>query len=88
MPDSLPNTGSADYPLNSTFLGFDYSRNKIGIAVGQRLTGTARPLMTLKSHQKKINWSAIEKMLQQWHPVALIVGLPLTMDGEQQQTTQ
>ncbi|MCK5697978.1 MAG: Holliday junction resolvase RuvX [Gammaproteobacteria bacterium] len=77
-----------DYPLTSTFLGFDYSQNKIGIAVGQRLTGTANPLTTLLSPHKHINWSGIDNIIEQWHPVALIVGLPLTMDGEEQETTQ
>ncbi len=77
-----------DYPLNSTFLGFDYSQNKIGIAVGQHLTGRARGISTLKSPNKKINWPAIEELLQQWHPVALIIGLPLTMDGKEQETTE
>lgn len=84
----MPDNKNMDYPLNSTFLSFDYSQNKIGIAVGQRLTGTARGLMTLKSHQKKVDWSAIEELLQQWNPAALIVGLPLTMDGEEQETTE
>ncbi len=77
----------ADYPITSTFLAFDYSQNKIGIAVGQRLTGTANPLSTIMSPHKKIDWSAIEKIIAQWHPVALIIGLPLTMDGEEQETT-
>ncbi len=82
MPDP-----SADYPSHATFLGFDYSANKIGIAVGQRLTASATPLTTLISHQKRINWQAIEQLLSQWHPAALIIGLPLTMDGEEQETT-
>ncbi|MCW8932766.1 MAG: Holliday junction resolvase RuvX [Gammaproteobacteria bacterium] len=77
-----------DYPLTSTFLGFDFSQNKIGIAVGQRLTGTANSLTTLISRNKKIDWTGIESLLEQWHPVALIVGLPLTMDGEEQETTE
>lgn len=77
-----------DYPLTSTFLGFDYSQNKIGIAVGQRLTGTASSLTTAVSHNKKIDWPGIEKLLDQWHPVAFIIGLPLTMEGEEQETTQ
>ena len=77
-----------DYPLSSTFLGFDYSQNKIGIAVGQRLTGTANALTTLKSHHKKVDWQNIDRVLNEWHPAALIVGLPLTMDGEEQETTE
>lgn len=82
MPDMI------DYPLSSTFLGFDYSQNKIGIAVGQRLTGTASGLTTLISHNKKIDWAGIEQLLQQWHPVAFIIGLPLTMEGAEQETTE
>ena len=79
---------SADYPSHSTFLGFDYSSNKIGIAVGQRLTNTATPLTTLISHQKRIDWDGIEQLIRQWHPTALVIGLPLTMDGEEQETTR
>ncbi len=88
MPESpeFPSNPS-DYPIHSAFLGFDYSQNKIGIAVGQRLTGTATALTTLVSHQKKINWSQIEQLLTQWKHIALVVGLPLTMDGEEQETT-
>lgn len=82
MPETV------DYSISSTFLGFDYSQNKIGVAVGQRLTGTANGLTTLLSHNKKIDWASIEQLLEQWHPVAFIVGLPLTMDGAEQETTE
>lgn len=84
----MPEHDSHHYPPSSTFLAFDYSQNKIGIAVGQRLTGTASSLTTLICHHKKINWDAIDELLAQWHPAALIIGLPLTMDGEEQETTQ
>ncbi len=82
MPDKPGN-----YPTHSTFLGFDYSSNKIGIAVGQHLTRTATPLTTLISHQKRVDWPAIEQLVTQWHPAALIIGLPLTLAGEEQETT-
>lgn len=84
MPDNSDN----NYPVTSTFIGFDYSQNKIGIAVGQRLTGTASSLTTIISHNKKIDWRTIDQLLEQWRPVALIVGLPLTMEGEEQETTE
>lgn len=84
----MTETISTDYPLSSTFLGFDFSQNKIGIAVGQRLTGTANALTTLKSHHKKVDWQGIDRILEEWRPAALIVGLPLTMDGEEQETTE
>ena len=84
----MPENDPSQYPLSSTFLGFDYSQNKIGVAVGQRLTGTASSLTTLISHHKKVDWNGIDQLLEQWHPVALIVGLPLTMEGEEQETTE
>ena len=84
----MPDQSTPDYPLACTFLGFDFSQNKIGIAVGQRLTGTANSLTTLISHNKKVDWQSIDQLLEQWRPVALIVGLPLTMEGEEQETTE
>ena len=84
----MPDTTGAHYPSHSTFLSFDFSQNKIGVAVGQGLTGTASALTTLINHNKKIDWPAIDQLLKQWHPAALIVGLPLTMEGEEQETTE
>jgi len=69
-------------------LGFDYSQNKIGIAVGQRLTNTASALTTLICHHKKIDWEAIDDLFRQWKPDGCVVGLPLNMDGTEQDTTQ
>ena len=69
-------------------LGFDYSQNKIGIAVGQRLTNTASGLTTLLCQHKKIDWAAMDELFSEWNPDACIVGLPLNMDGTEQDTTQ
>jgi putative Holliday junction resolvase len=80
----------ADYLFSSQarMLGFDYSQNKIGIAVGQRLTNTASGLTTLICHHKKIDWAAIDEQVNQWKPDACVVGLPLNMNGTEQDTTQ
>ncbi len=69
------------------FLGFDYGVKRIGIAVGQRLTGTATPLIALKTRQRKPDWEAISKIIQTWKPAALVVGLPLLADGSDSQST-
>jgi len=61
-------------------LGFDYGSNKIGVAVGQSITGQARELCLLKANDGVPNWNEIEKLLSEWQPDALIVGLPLNMD--------
>ncbi len=65
-----------------TLLGFDYGRRRIGVAVAQELTGTASPLATVATMQSgKPDWGAIEKLVQTWRPDALVVGIPLNMDG-------
>ncbi len=57
------------------------------MAVGQRITGTARPLPALKAQDGKPDWNVIEKLLKEWQPEAVIVGLPLNMDGTEQPLT-
>ncbi len=70
-----------------TLLGFDYGTRKIGIAIGQELTHTARPLTTLRTIREKPDWETITKLISTWQPDALVVGLPLNMDGSEQEMT-
>ena len=62
-------------------LGFDYGTRQIGVAVGQTLTGNARPLKELRARDGIPDWEQIAALLKEWQPDALIVGLPLNMDG-------
>lgn len=64
----------------STILGFDYGPAKIGVAVGQTLTGTATALHTLRAVKQKPDWMGITRLIDDWQPARLIVGLPLNMD--------
>lgn len=73
--------------MSGTFLGFDFGTKSIGVAVGQRITATARPLPALKAQDGKPDWNVIEKLLKEWQPEAVIVGLPLNMDGTEQPLT-
>lgn len=73
--------------MSGTFLSFDFGTKSIGVAVGQRITGTARPLPALKAQDGKPDWNIIEKLLKEWQPEAVIVGLPLNMDGSEQPLT-
>lgn len=70
-----------------TLLAFDFGGKRIGVAVGQTLTGTATALTTVAVRQQKPDWEAISKLLQEWQPDALVVGIPLTMTGEPQPMT-
>jgi len=71
-----------------TLLGFDFGEKRIGIAVGQTLTGSVNPLTTLAAINQKPDWDGIGTLIAEWRPALLIVGLPLHMDGSEQELTQ
>ncbi|KJG22288.1 Holliday junction resolvase RuvX [Photobacterium angustum] len=64
-------------------LGFDYGTKSIGVAIGQELTGTATPLAALKAKDGIPNWDDIEKILKEWLPDLVVVGLPLDLEGKE-----
>jgi putative Holliday junction resolvase len=64
-----------------TLLGFDFGTQRIGIAVGQSITGTATALCTISSRHGKPDWDRISDLVAHWQPDALVVGLPLHDDG-------
>ncbi|WP_197473351.1 MULTISPECIES: Holliday junction resolvase RuvX [unclassified Erwinia] len=70
-----------------TLLAFDFGTKSIGVAIGQQLTGTARPLNALKAQDGIPDWNKIEALLKEWQPDRVVVGLPLNMDGTEQPLT-
>lgn len=72
---------------NRTILGFDFGKKSIGVAIGQEVTGTASPLPSLTARDGIPDWSKIEAIYQEWQPQLVIVGLPLNMDGTNQDIT-
>jgi putative Holliday junction resolvase len=74
--------------VDGTVLALDFGTTKIGIAVGQTITRTARPLVTLKANKGTPNWEELDQVLKEWQPVALVVGRPLHMDGTTQEMTE
>jgi len=68
--------------VSGTVLGFDYGDKRIGVAVGETFTRSARPLATLAQ-----DWPRIIGLIEEWRPSACVVGLPLTADGETQAVT-
>lgn len=62
-------------------LGFDFGPKKIGLATGQTITATATPLTTLRAVNHQPDWQGIARQIDEWQPDALVVGLPLEMDG-------
>lgn len=72
---------------DKTVLGFDFGLKHIGIAVGQTVTGTAQPLKSLSAINGEPRWETLQELIDTWQPDALIVGIPLNMDGTIQQIT-
>jgi len=69
-------------------LGFDFGGQRIGIATGQAITKSANPVATLSSVKDKPDWAGIEKLINEWRPDALIVGLPFYLDGSKSDMTK
>ena len=69
--------------MSQTVLGFDYGRRKIGIAIGQTSTGFAEGITTIPANSPAGPWLKIEQLIEGWQPDALVVGLPLTVDGNE-----
>jgi putative Holliday junction resolvase len=63
------------------YLGLDYGTKKIGVAVGQSLTGGARALATINARDGEPDWTQLNGLIDTWQPVALVVGVPLAADG-------
>jgi len=64
-----------------TYLGFDFGVKKTGVAVGQKTTLTANALQTIPAIRQTPNWEAIGKLIREWRPVGLVVGISRQMDG-------
>tara|TARA_B100000497_G_C7436902_1_gene272244 strand:+ start:114 stop:533 length:420 start_codon:yes stop_codon:yes gene_type:complete len=66
-------------------LAFDFGTRQIGVASGQKLLKTANPLTILRAKDGIPNWSQIQKLIDDWMPDQVIVGLPLNMNGSESQ---
>lgn len=68
----------------SCVLGFDVGSRLTGVAVGNRITASARALATLAMRDGEPDWSQLDTLRQAWLPDTLVVGLPLALDGGEQ----
>lgn len=71
-----------------TVIGFDFGKRWIGVAAGQTVTRSANPITTLQTKNGLPNWNALNKIIKEWQPDALVVGSPLNMDGSNQWITE
>lgn len=70
-----------------TYLAFDFGLRRVGMACGNSLTGTAQPLATV-AREGDARFAAIERVLKEWQPQGLVVGVPRHPDGNPHEMTE
>lgn len=81
MPDGMPTLASG------TLLAFDFGTRRIGIAVGNSISRTAEPLLTIHDEKNEVRFARIGELIAEWQPAALVVGLPCNDDGTPHEMT-
>ena len=74
-------------PLHRTYLSFDFGTRRVGVAVGNTLLGRARPLKTVAA-EGDARFAALQALVAEWQPDALVVGVPFHPDGAAHDNTQ
>ena len=69
------------------WLGLDVGTRDLGVAVGNELTGRARPLKTLAMQPENLLWAALDALVSEWAPGGFVIGLPLDREGGEQPMT-
>lgn len=72
--------------MPNTVLGIDYGLKRIGLAIGQSFTASANPLKVIGNNKDTLN--QINQIIQEWNIDLIVMGLPLTMAGEEQLITR
>lgn len=67
--------------MSAFTMAFDFGTTKIGVAIGQKITGTATPLGVVPAQDGIPDWPAIDKLMEEWQPEDFVVGHPINMDG-------
>lgn len=71
------------YPdISGTVLAFDFGEKRIGVAVGDTLLKLAHPLLTIEAEDNSGKFAQIDTLLREWQPALLVVGLPMSLQGE------
>lgn len=68
-------------------LGFDFGLKRIGIALGNTLTGQAQPLSVIQAADNATRFGEIERLIAEWRPARLVVGEPRHPDGAEHEMT-
>ena len=83
-PHPFPSSRPAD---NGTVMAFDFGLKRIGVAVGETLIKRANALTVIEAESNDTRFAAIAELIREWQPAGLVVGLPLSLDGEEHAMT-
>lgn len=65
---------------NRRLLAFDFGTRRIGVASGQEMLGTGQPVAMIPARDGIPDWDHVGRLLAEWQPDLVLVGLPLNMD--------
>lgn len=77
-----------DGGAHGTVLAFDFGTRRIGVALGEMMLGQARPLTTISAEANDARFAAVGKLIAEWQPARLVVGLPLSLDDCDHEMTE
>jgi putative Holliday junction resolvase len=84
---AINNDKTIQLSFTGTALGFDFGLKRIGVASGEHMLGIANPLTTLNAESNDDRFNLIAELIEEWKPTTLVVGLPLSLDGEEHEVT-
>lgn len=84
----MPSTNPGKKKPEGVIIGFDFGLRRIGVSIGQTITQTATPEAIVNSRDGVPDWQHISQIFEKWQPHAIVVGLPMHLDGTEQPLTQ
>ena len=68
-------------------IGFDFGQKRIGVAIGNNISKSAQALITIESTSSNQKFEVIQKIMDEWQPVSIVVGMPFNVDGSEHKVT-
>jgi putative Holliday junction resolvase len=84
---SSQNHYSPNNQKEGNIVGFDFGQKRIGVAIGNNISKTAQALITIESASSNQKFEAIQKIMDEWKPVSIVVGVPFNVDGSEHKVT-